>query len=94
MHIAFSLISATEKNFQYVGICLRDIHIWEGWERPTDFSLKKKLTNILKYTLCHMAAGKLSRIGGDSHVPEHKPSSKPRENTDSVLGLEGNLCSL
>lgn len=41
-----------------------------------------------------MAAGKLRGIGGDSHVPEHKPSSKPRENIDPVPGLEGNQCSL
>jgi len=36
---------------QYAGICLGYIHIWEGWERPTDFLLKRRLTNILKYTL-------------------------------------------
>lgn len=57
------------------------------------FFTEKEAHKHFKIHSCHMAAGKLSRIGGDSHVPEHKPSSKPTENTDPVLGWEGNLCS-
>lgn len=41
-----------------------------------------------------MSAGKFGRIGGGSHIPVHKPSSELRENADTVLGQEGNLCPL
>lgn len=54
----------------------------------------KEAHKHFKIHSCHMAAGKLREIGGDSHVPQHKPSSKPRENRDPVPGLEGNQCSL
>lgn len=92
MHTTFGLISVTgKKKSQYADIHLRYIHIWEGWERPTDFSLKKSSHKHFKIHSGYMSAGKFSRRGGDSHILVHKLSSKLTENTDTVLGQEGNM---
>lgn len=47
-----------KKKYPSMLACLGYTQIGEGWERPTDFSLKKRFTNILKYTLvtCQLAS--------------------------------------
>lgn len=57
------------------------------------FFTEKETHKHFKIRSCYMSAGKFSRIGGDNHIPVHKPS-KLRENSDIVLGQKGELFPL